>query len=665
MKGNRMQHIHLSKLTFIISLAVLLIACKKADLEAPKYGFLSLEGSAFTVAESATSINLNVIRTAGNADDNSDKLDNKSVSLDYSIVAGSATADSDYNVVSGTLTWSDGSRETQVVSIPIIDDTSDESDETFTLLLNNVTGGASLGISTALITITDDDEPVLTSSLQFHSEWSVSDTAYFLYSFDPVAPTSVTAIIDSNSNVKMKHAINVEGGIYNSSTQQVSQRHLDSLIIVGTDNKLYKLNAKTNSDISLQQISSESAIAADQCYLDVISDYANLANTKIIYGQQSFGDCNEPDASNFKYITLGMDNLSDPVSIAVKPLTAIYDETDASIKAYLVADGITLYQTDSSFQNPSSSASLATNEIALLRHVTASHVFLLAIDTLSGAYRLVAYDLTNNTISEVQALSAYNTQGVVSADGSNLYFSDDNIIYRVAMTPSLGTAEVVITDNNMRINNVYASSSHIVYDGYNPSATDQKFLRSISNSASNQTEANATTIVDTSLGLIEMQTVTAAGRMYYNIKNSGSNTAIAGVALVDGSDTQETNLAYWAGVSYSNQFNLYSQRSLVPFVYNSIPVNSLILVDGLNAADASSASRPLTSYNPSDHSIIANLGTLASDIWKLTLTGNNHIYVGRGWPATGTDILFVDANTAGSLARATTGAVNHDPIYLK
>ena len=76
------------------------------------------------------------------------------VALDYTTVAGTAAAGSDYTAVSGTLTIPAGSRRA-TVAVPLRDDTRAESTEAFTLRLSNPRG-AVLAAREATATIVDD-----------------------------------------------------------------------------------------------------------------------------------------------------------------------------------------------------------------------------------------------------------------------------------------------------------------------------------------------------------------------------------------------------------------------------------------------------------------------------------------------------------------------------
>ena len=73
------------------------------------------------------------------------------VTIDYATADGTATAGSDYTETSGTLTFAAGTTS-QAISVPIADDSENESDETFTVTLSNPTG-ATLETSSATGTI--------------------------------------------------------------------------------------------------------------------------------------------------------------------------------------------------------------------------------------------------------------------------------------------------------------------------------------------------------------------------------------------------------------------------------------------------------------------------------------------------------------------------------
>jgi hypothetical protein len=113
-------------------------------------GNLQLQSSTLRVAESAWRANVLVTRNDGTRG---------AVGVTLTTSAGSASANADFTTTSTTVTFADGDAATKTVAIPVLDDGSDEPDESFTVALSAATGGATLGtVTSATITIVDDDD---------------------------------------------------------------------------------------------------------------------------------------------------------------------------------------------------------------------------------------------------------------------------------------------------------------------------------------------------------------------------------------------------------------------------------------------------------------------------------------------------------------------------
>src|SRR5262249_47593600 len=90
----------------------------------------------------------------------------QTITVDYATADGTtnpATAGLDYNSTSGTLTFAPG-ETSKTISVYVIGDLIDESDETFTVTLSNASSGATIpgGTTSGTGTITDDDgEPTI------------------------------------------------------------------------------------------------------------------------------------------------------------------------------------------------------------------------------------------------------------------------------------------------------------------------------------------------------------------------------------------------------------------------------------------------------------------------------------------------------------------------
>jgi hypothetical protein len=122
----------------------------------------SFSTNAVTVAESATSATLTVLRTGGT---------NLTITVDYATADGTATNAVDYTNTSGTLSFGPGVAS-RTVTVPIINDTDIDGTNNFSVTLSNPSG-ASLGSTTnATVTILDND-----STIQFSTNAvSVAET---------------------------------------------------------------------------------------------------------------------------------------------------------------------------------------------------------------------------------------------------------------------------------------------------------------------------------------------------------------------------------------------------------------------------------------------------------------------------------------------------------
>lgn len=105
---------------------------------------------------------------------------NREITVAYAVTGGTATSGTDFSATSGTLTISTGSSSNSI-SLPFINDTALEPDETVILTLSNP-NGASLGtISSHTFTIEDDETPPtvsFSSSVQSVNEYDSSTTLY-------------------------------------------------------------------------------------------------------------------------------------------------------------------------------------------------------------------------------------------------------------------------------------------------------------------------------------------------------------------------------------------------------------------------------------------------------------------------------------------------------
>ena len=120
---------------------------------------LQFGASSYSTTENAGSATITVSRSGGTS---------QAASVQYTTVDGTAKAGQDFQTSSGTLDFAAG-ESNKAFTIPILEDTLVEGNETLIVSLSGVTGsGVSLGSPTsATLTIVDDDQPPPASTIQF------------------------------------------------------------------------------------------------------------------------------------------------------------------------------------------------------------------------------------------------------------------------------------------------------------------------------------------------------------------------------------------------------------------------------------------------------------------------------------------------------------------
>lgn len=110
-------------------------------------GEIRFQRSTYSVREGALLAHVAVIRTNGTSG---------TVTVEFATQGLSATPDDDYTDVRGILTFNDG-EDLKFIDVPVRDDDLIENNELIGLTLANVSNGAALGLSSATLTIIDDD----------------------------------------------------------------------------------------------------------------------------------------------------------------------------------------------------------------------------------------------------------------------------------------------------------------------------------------------------------------------------------------------------------------------------------------------------------------------------------------------------------------------------
>lgn len=151
-------------------------------------GSVQFTASSMLVIEDVETLSITVVRTGGSTG---------SVSVDYSTANGSAIAGQDYTSTSGTLTFA-GGETIKTIQIPITNDSTTETDETFTVSLNNnsnleVVGGP----STLVVTLQDrNTTPVITINSVAVQEGNTGTTTDAMFIINLSAATGRTVSVN-------------------------------------------------------------------------------------------------------------------------------------------------------------------------------------------------------------------------------------------------------------------------------------------------------------------------------------------------------------------------------------------------------------------------------------------------------------------------------------
>ena len=139
--------------------------------------------------------------------------------VDVKVKGGSATAGSDYTFTTQTVTFPANATAAQTFTIPIIDDASQEGDETIQLVLRNAGNAASI-LADSILTITIPLNDVSAPVLGFAAPVTITKKEGTSYTFDV---TIATANINATSvDVVLKNTSTASAADYTGLTQTVT-----------------------------------------------------------------------------------------------------------------------------------------------------------------------------------------------------------------------------------------------------------------------------------------------------------------------------------------------------------------------------------------------------------------------------------------------------------
>jgi hypothetical protein len=133
-----------------------LVARGGISMTSPRAGSIQFASADYDTTEDAGSVTIQVVRTGSEAGASFGGSTGQ-LTVAYRTEDGTARAGSDYQPVSGTLTWADGDASVKELVVPILYDNVAEGDERFSLLLEEPSENAWLNsVETADVTIQDN-----------------------------------------------------------------------------------------------------------------------------------------------------------------------------------------------------------------------------------------------------------------------------------------------------------------------------------------------------------------------------------------------------------------------------------------------------------------------------------------------------------------------------
>ncbi|BCM94044.1 hypothetical protein IAD21_05940 [Abditibacteriota bacterium] len=197
--------------------------------------------------------------------------------VDYATANGIAIAGQDYTATSGTLTFGIG-ETTKAIQVPIINDPSDEDDETFTVTLSNPSATTSLGVQfKTTVTITDDDGvPTITIADVSQAEGDSGQT-FLKFTVTLSAPSGRTITLDyATSDGSATDGLTVNG---NTSTTEDKDYDSTSGTLTLTPDPLTgitkDLGDGANKRIIQVPISGDTKYENDEAFIMTISNATN------------------------------------------------------------------------------------------------------------------------------------------------------------------------------------------------------------------------------------------------------------------------------------------------------------------------------------------------------------------------------------------------------
>jgi hypothetical protein len=234
------------------------------DCPVPQYGIIQFEQTSYSVQEpniGVTNLVVTLIRQGG-CDGN--------VTATIEIVGGTALPIDDYtNIFPTTVTWLDGDCSNKTITIPIVGDSLDESDETIILEITNLTQGALGANIQTTITILDNDEYYTVNVIN-------SNTSTCNVTGVPIYPYIQSVLFGSSVSLPINTSCNVTAVLINGINQ------LAGVIAQANTGLLVLNNITQNTTVEL--VYSSFNLFRQECFITTESIPNDISNfTRVLF----------------------------------------------------------------------------------------------------------------------------------------------------------------------------------------------------------------------------------------------------------------------------------------------------------------------------------------------------------------------------------------------
>jgi CSLREA domain-containing protein len=507
-------------------------------------GDVKLSSATYSTSESNASIAVIVSRIGGS---------NGTITVNYSTSDGTATAGQDYTTTSGTLTFNNG-ESGKLITIPLIGDAADESDETFNITLSNPTGGATLlNPSAAVLTIVDNDSA---------ASAEISGVVNYGITAGNQSPKAISGAVISAAGDSTSSATTDSAGNYSLNNLTTTGQFTVTPSKIGDVNGINTLDATRIQQhlVGLTNLTPNQLIAADtdgngkvnsldatriQQYLVGIQSSNIIGQWKFVPGNKQYGSINSNLAGeNYQAVLVGevSGNWVAPASFAAEPETSetkeeiLSNQTNQSEAAgrfenelhQQIAERMKQFADSQSneFKFESSIAGVGVN-VSLSLNASATSGSSITVPVTIGAgpagSPIESFDFTvfyDPAVLQPASSSGSNT-GTLSANCSVL--SNSPQTGRVVVSGACATAITTASGGslyNLNFNVIGTSGQQTGLLFNNPSIGTQTFMFNSGNSVANTTKGLFTVLPGPTAANVRVsgRVITALGRGIRNVQ---------------------------------------------------------------------------------------------------------------------------------------------------